>query len=400
MYLGGDEATTHLVKGLDTQLANRIKEEMRKKAIHRGVQGRGHRDDDADHYNTNKSTAIPAHTTSQHSSMGRGITRSLFGPGQLHPHRYGIPIIIQKQTRQIGQMGLNAKIKGASRRFLDGICVYNMNIDPNDVEESVPIEVYQPVQDNNEDCDTKLYVARYNEEIVTEMIAAMLRKRTGGKKAPGQQHADNNYIPQQREDNITEGMLSSQRQQPVLESAAAAVDGDVDIFAYDGGDDRNDDTKGNSSSSSLGVLAGKTNKWQQSNKARSSRNYFGGDQEQQEGEDTNDEAVTRLTRAVHEHLVAKKIEKEEESRMSLRGDFLAGGDYDECYVGYGTLEGFGHDVGVDKEFLSNKNKKNRNNKRNKRKGLDDDEDGTKKKSKMGESAQLKAVMKRVEEMKE
>ncbi|KAF4740609.1 hypothetical protein FOZ63_019500, partial [Perkinsus olseni] len=152
----------------------------------------------------------------------------------------------------------------------------------------------------------------------------------------------------------------------------------------------NDDTKGNSSSSSSGqgVLAGKTNEWQQSNEARSSRNYFGGDQEQQEGEDTNDE-VTRLTKAVHEHLVAKKIEKEEESRMSLRGDFLAGGDYDECYVGYGTLEGFGQDVGVDKELLSNKN-----NKRNKRKGLDDDdEDGTKKKSKMGESAQLKAVMK-------
>ncbi|KAF4684231.1 hypothetical protein FOZ60_008112 [Perkinsus olseni] len=400
MYLGGDEATTHLVKGLDTQLANRIKDEMRKKAAQQGVQrgegGGGHRDDD-DHYNKNKSTAIPPHTTSQHSSMGSGITRSLFGPGQLHPHRYGIPIIIQKQTKQIGQMGLNAKIKGASRRFLDGRCAYNMNIDPNDVEESVPIEVYQPVQDNNEDCDTKLYVARYNEEIVTEMIAAMLRKKTGGKRSPGQ-HADNNNIQQQREDNTTEGRLSSQRQQQPV-SQARAVDGDVDIFAYDGGDDRNDDTKGNSSSSSgQGVLAGKTNEWQQSNEARSSRNYFGGDQEQQEGEDTNDE-VTRLTKAVHEHLVAKKIEKEEESRMSLRGDFLAGGDYDECYVGYGTLEGFGQDVGVDKELLSNKN--NKNNKRNKRKGLDDDddEDGTKK-SKMGESAQLKAVMKRVEEMKE
>ncbi|KAF4711223.1 hypothetical protein FOZ63_013963, partial [Perkinsus olseni] len=81
MYLGGDEATTHLVKGLDTQLANRIKDEMRKKAAQQGVQGRGggHRDDD-DHYNKNKSTAIPPYTTSQHSSMGSGITRSLFGP--------------------------------------------------------------------------------------------------------------------------------------------------------------------------------------------------------------------------------------------------------------------------------------------------------------------------------
>lgn len=29
MYLGGDEATTHLVKGLDIQLANRIKEQIR-----------------------------------------------------------------------------------------------------------------------------------------------------------------------------------------------------------------------------------------------------------------------------------------------------------------------------------------------------------------------------------
>lgn len=36
-----------------------------------------------------------------------------------------------------------------------------MNIDPNDVEEVIPMEVYQPIQDNeDEDGDTKLYVAR------------------------------------------------------------------------------------------------------------------------------------------------------------------------------------------------------------------------------------------------